>query len=184
MSLLETMRSFALLTVFLIGCNTIPYPGHERISAAKAGGFPMLLRVTPGIPGSAGAVDLKFSYLNLSGKPIKHITVRTRPRDKSGELVTSHFGDKGEIRGEVIGVVAGPIPSDELVRYARFENIWFDSRINCIEILSLSIQFVDQSRAVFMGALPEGMRLDADPNSAKPNKPEYNVPACNGKLAN
>lgn len=137
---------YIILALSLSGCATVFYEDHyDAIEQAKASGAPILLYVK-GVsnPDSAGGVDINIGFQNLSKKTVKYVEFGVLPYNAVGDVVASEIG------GKTLASLnfTGPMPYDEY-EYSGWENVWYNNSIECIEIVMVSITYMDGGRKYF-----------------------------------
>ena len=135
-----------VLTLSLSGCSTVFYKEHyNAIEQAKSSGLPILLYLKEvSNPDSAGGVDIKIGFQNLSKQNIKYVKFGVLPYNAVGDVVASEIG------GKTLAILnfTGPLPYDEY-KYSRWENVWYNNSIRCIEIVKVDISYMDGSETSF-----------------------------------
>jgi hypothetical protein len=113
-------------------------------------GYPIIIRyIGNGRPNSAGGVDARVIFFNISGKEIKYTLFKVLPYNKVNDIV------KSEIGGKTLAILqkVGPNPSgfdkwnSEIS--ADYSNIWYNSTIDHILLEGIEIEYMDGTKAEF-----------------------------------
>ncbi|WP_273205203.1 hypothetical protein [Marinobacter subterrani] len=139
-------RFYLLLPLIVLqGCaNTLQ--NHPDVVSARANGVPIFIYGKyVDTPNSAGGVGVKFRFQNLSEKTIKYVYFEVVPYNEVGDVAHSEIGRKSR----AILEYTGPVNANEYVPTAYWENVWYNSQINCIELKSVKVEFINGDLRVF-----------------------------------
>lgn len=116
------------------------YPPEMDIKGGYVGDELLLTEVRPSIPNSAGGVDLRLLAINpKNGNTIKYITTNISPFNAVGDLVQNQINGSSERTVRA----TGPIETDGRERLYRWDNVFYNSTIVCVEINYLIVEYMN-----------------------------------------
>ena len=133
---------FIILILFVAHATTAFIFEEEVLKVAQEIGSPIIFDfVNYGKPNSVGGVNLNLYYKNVSDKTFKYVYISVIPYNAVDDVVIC------EIRRNSIfnGRVTGPSEPGKESGYIHFENAWYNHGIRSIEIIMISVDFMDGS---------------------------------------
>lgn len=147
-------KSLFLCFLAAAACGTPDYSvGTEKFrakmavnDAARSAGLPILVdAIGVSSPNSAGGVNFRVGYTNLSDKPIKYIRDTGRAFNAVGDTV------RGDIRGSTTSssTYTGPLKPNGSTGLLSAENAWYNSSIRCARLIRIEITYMDNTTRTF-----------------------------------
>ena len=97
---------------------------------------------------SAGGVEVTMRVVNPNSKSeIKYLHVQIQLYDKVGEMLRSKIGGKGIATLQI----TGPIKYGDMPRRTQWDPVWYEHSGWCIRIISVQVQFLDNTKQSFAG---------------------------------
>lgn len=132
----------SLFVLLLTGCASQGAKlWHQAdIAKAEAEGVPIVITYMQTMsPNSAGGVDVQLGFLILADR-IKYVRFSATAHNRVGDVVSDGLG-RGRLRTmEAVGPYNhGRHP------YERWDNVWYNSTIRCMQIASIEIVYMDDS---------------------------------------
>lgn len=130
----------------------------RAIDEAKNQGLPIAITHCAAMaPNSSGGVDVIIDILNTSNRIIKYVYPQVRPFNRVKDPVVSTIGNKSKATLSIVG----PIDPNVLASYDKdysfslpphFENVWWNSSIDSIQLDSVKVVFMDDSTETLSGS--------------------------------
>lgn len=137
-----------LSLIFLANCGG-PDTFEQEYNQKIKNDLPVSVNIiTAHKPNYAGGVDIYIQTKNLSSKTIKYINWTAVPYNAVGDKQT------GEIRKRtsVILEEVGPLEYLEKTKPGMgWEAVWYNHSIQCIELVKLSIEYMDGTKKHYNG---------------------------------
>jgi hypothetical protein len=123
-----------LVCAFLMfGCASTV---KEDISRAKMQALPLsVVMLQPYLANSAGGVSIALNFVNTSEERLKYAYFEVIPYNAVGDIQHSEIGNKSQTTLEF----TGPIEVSNEMLTGRWDNVWFNNSISCIEVSSLKV---------------------------------------------
>ncbi len=115
--------------------------GRKKILQAQKNSLPIIIsKISTNYPNSAGGVNFKINFKNISGKTIKYAsfgaTAYNNVNDEVGcEIAGKRFASVG-------GRITGPIEPSK-IKSATWSNAWYNSTIKYAKISFINIEFMN-----------------------------------------
>lgn len=97
---------------------------------------------------SAGGVDVSISFTNKSDKPIKYVNFSVVGYNAVGDRIQSEIGGKEIAYLQTVGPYAKNEGSNTYQGYNYWEAIWYNSTIKKIEVIGITIDYMDGTKIV------------------------------------
>lgn len=145
------MKRLTLLAVVVLMTACVANPYQEDIANKVSQGAPLLIfRAEPSDPNSVGGVDVRLGIANLSNKTIKYFRATVVSYNAVGDRVTGDIRGRSSARIYSTGPYAGyDGVNDPALRPLRWDTVWYNSSIRCIEITRVSIEYMDGTTRTF-----------------------------------
>ena len=144
------VRNVAVLATVLVasvlqGCGGTAHlalngPEHAALHKAKREKKPVFVGfIETTKPDDKGAVGARAQLYNTSDKPYKHVDLLVVGYDAAGHVSAPFAGDKrlARLRFE------GPLEPRETKGATRWEKVWHDANVSCVEIHRIDVTHTD-----------------------------------------
>ena len=158
------MKMFPVLILLLLtSCTVAPTPWSNsvyvppptplekypiEVKAADKSNLPILITwMEVSKPNSAGSISVRIEFVSLTYSPIKYVLFHVIPYNKVKDKVAS------EISGKVDAYLngTGPYPRGTPEGSSSWENVWYNSTIECAVIEDIKITLMDGTIKTYSG---------------------------------
>lgn len=109
-----------------------------------------LSHLSAGPPDYAGGIGARMSFSNVGDKAIKYLRFTAAPYNRVGDLQKSDIGGHSEYVLEVQGPLEpGQSRGSEFFGYVRWERLWYNRSIVCLELVRMELIFMDDTTRTF-----------------------------------
>ncbi|MDO9267662.1 MAG: hypothetical protein Q7T96_00950 [Methylobacter sp.] len=152
-----------LILLLLASCNTAT---QQKINALEAGlqkyhielkdgamaadkrNLPLFITWINTIPNSAGGAGVAMTFITLSNPPIKYISFHVIPYNRVKDKVASEVG--GKVDAYLQGTGPFSRNTENEIRL-DWENVWYNSTIECAVIEDIKITLMDGTVKTYSG---------------------------------
>ncbi len=129
-------------------CLTVSGVSEDVKQELRSKGYPIaIVDYSTAPPNSAGGVDVKIIWQNVSSKSIKYAVFEVRPYNRVGDLTPSEIGGKTMEKLQQ----TGPFPPGEIAgRTTYWENVWWNHSISSMKIRAVRITYMDGTSKKFL----------------------------------
>ena len=138
------MKNLLIITTLLT--LTACAGSSENIAKAQSMSIPLVVNhITVGAPDAAEGMPVYIGFTNTSTRAIKYIDFEVQPFNRYGDAQRSDIGGKSTTTLRFDGrlVQPGQTVGSELFGYARWERIWYNSSIYCVQLRSVAVTYLD-----------------------------------------
>jgi len=126
--------------------------------------LPLLItNIHVGAPDSAGGANVNVNFINISNQPIKYALFDVIPYNRVGDVQRSDIGGYSKRTLENTGIFSPGRTNG----YGRFERVWYNNGIWCMEITGITLVRMDDTEERYETNKIRNMFADGVPNRCR-----------------